>query len=910
MTRQLAMLGMALALAAVQAQGLRWDFADGMDGWRVGRHIDNLRVENGVLKGRVSGHDPQLISPLFDLTPNYRHEFVCRVKLSRVAGRGQLFFSDTTEGPDKGFDAKRVRSFALADTADWQIVRVRPFWQGEKRILQIRFDLMHGNDCAGVDFELDWLAIEEAPEGDFSHERRWDFKDNRHGDWTLGEGGRLVSPYLAITGRPTSWALITVRSAAPAWAELSWLSPSHSGMPTIPFLVAGDDQAHTYSIAVGEHLQWSGEAMQLSVQVVPEHEAPYELLRVELSEKPHAQAEVLCQYFGPAEYPNRVGKRNRMLLRLENIGHAPVAGTLHFRVPDGAAQRLEKDGKALLSMACTLPADFSETYEFDLLSQTTGSVIVMAELQIGGELRQRWTAKAVEVTPLPALPAAGSYVPEPKPAQTDYLIGSYYYPGFGTNRQWREMALYAPQTKPVLGYYDEGNPECIDWQIKWATEHGVNFFLVDWYWEAGRNYNEHWLDGFVQARHKRYCKWALMWANHNRKGTHSREDWIAVTERWLEKYICTPEYLTLDGKPVVFIWSPRNIREDMGGSVPSAEMLALSDRLAREAGLPGIVFYAMNQGGQAQLAQEGYAGYTTYHCFGRAQESSRNRRFYAYKAVVDQSPANWERDAAECAAAGLKFLPVVDTGWDARPRHGLDTFVIYDRNVAEFTRLLQDMKTWLDRRGQKVFVLGPWNEWTEGSYIEPCSEFGFEMLRAIRTVFCTETGASDDLCPQDMGLGPYDFALNLGQLRQDNWDFRGSSELFGWSALMYLKDLRLTSAGLTMSSVGRDPALRSGELRLNARDYTALEVTMAIKPASGEKDYAAVFWGTRFMPINGEATVTRPLHTDEGMHRYRFELSQHPKWRGALRHLRFDPIQRGDSTITIESIKLVPAVKP
>jgi hypothetical protein len=161
-----------------------------------------------------------------------------------------------------------------------------------------------------------------------------------------------------------------------------------------------------------------------------------------------------------------------------------------------------------------------------------------------------------------------------------------------------------------------------------------------------------------------------------------------------------------------------------------------------------------------------------------------------------------------------------------------------------------------------------------------------------------------------MGLGPYDFALNLGQLRQDNWDFRGSSELFGWSALMYLKDLRLTSAGLTMSSVGRDPALRSGELRLKARDYTALEVTMAIKPAPGEKDYAAVFWGTRFMSINGEATVTRPLHTDEGMHRYRFELSQHPKWRGALRHLRFDPIQRGDSTITIESIKLVPAVKP
>lgn len=911
MTRLIAVLGMVLALAAVQAQGIRWDFAEGMDGWRVGRHVEGLRVEDGVLKGRVSGHDPQLISPLFALAPNYRHEFVCRVRVSRVAGQGQLYYTDTTEGPYDGFDAKRVRGFVLTDTPDWQIVRLRPFWQGEKRIQQIRLDLMHGNDCAGVEFELDWLAIEEVAEGDFSNDRRWDFKGNRHDAWTVGAAGWLVSPYLAMTGQPSSWVLVTVRSAAPAWAELSWLSPANSGKPVIPFLVTGDDRAHTYSIPLGTHPQWSGEALQLSVQVVPEHEAPYDLQRVELAAKPHAEADVLCPYFGPAEYPNRVGKRNRMLLRLDNIGHAPASGMLHFRVHDGAVHRLEKDGEPLLSMACVLPADFSETYEFDVLSQTAGDAVVTAELQVGGELRQRWTAKAMAVTAAPAAPPPpGSYVPEPKPAQTDYLIGSYYYPGYGTNRQWREMALYAPWTKPVLGYYDEGNPECIDWQIKWATEHGVNFFLVDWYWEAGRNHNEHWLDGFVKARHKQHFKWALMWANHNRKGTHSREDWIAVTERWLEKYIRTPEYLTLDGKPVVFMWSPRNIREDMGGSAPSAELLALSDRMARDAGLPGIVFYAMNQGGQAQLAQEGYAGYTTYHWFGNARETSRNSRFFAYKAVVDQAADNWDRTAAACDAAGLKFLPVADTGWDARPRHGLNTFVIYDRSVAEFTRHLKDMKTWLDRRGEKMFVLGPWNEWTEGSYIEPCSEFGFEMLRAIRTVFCTDAGVSDDLSPQDMGLGPYDFELNLGQMRQDSWDFRGGQELFGWGALMYLADLRLTPAGLAMTSVGRDPAIRSGDVRLDARAYTALEVTMAIKPAPGEKDFAAFFWGTTFMPINGEANVSCPLHADEGMHRYRFDLAQHPKWQGTLKRLRFDPIQAGDRTITIESIKLVPVAKP
>jgi hypothetical protein len=900
----------ALLSVLAHAEQLRWDFRDGLGAWRVGRHLQDVRIEDGVLKARMSGHDPQLISPLFELAPTYRHELLCRLRVSRVAGRLQLFYSDTTEGPYDGFDSKRMREVSLADTTDWQIVRLRPFWQGEKSICQIRFDPMHGADCAGVEFALDWLAIVELPEDEFSQDRSWDFTNNQHLDWSIGEAGWLHSPYLLQSAQASSWVLLTLRSAAPAWAELSWISSAGSGKPVLPFLVAGDGLAHTYSLAVRTHPQWAGEPLQLSVQIVPEHEAAYELQRVELSAQPHKQPELLCHYFGPAEHPNRLGKANRMLLRLDNVGHAPAQGRLHFQVPEPARQQLLMDGKPLSSMACTVAADESQSYEFDLIAQELGEISVTAEFVVNGSAAQRWTAKSMTVTPAPSIPAPKAYVPEPKPAKTDYLIGSYYYPGFGTNRQWREMALFAPGTKPVLGYYDEGNPECIDWQIKWATEHGVNFFLVDWYWEAGRNRNEHWLDGFVKARHKSHFKWALMWANHNRKGTHSREDWIAVTQRWLNKYMSTPEYLTLAGKPVVFMWSPRNLRDDMGGSEPVAELLALSDRMARDAGLPGMVFYAMNQSGQQQLAQEGYVGYTTYHWFNRARESSRNRRFFAYKAVVDQAREQWDVVAEQCAQAGLAFLPVVDTGWDARPRHGLNSFVIYDRSVAEFTRHLRDAKNWMDQRGQKILVLGPWNEWTEGSYVEPCSEFGFEMLRAIREVFCAESAPAEDLCPQDMGLGPYDFELNLGRPRQDSWDFRGGQEFFGWSALMFVDGLRLTPAGLAMRSIGRDPAIHSGDLRLQAQAYTALEVSMAISPAPREKDYVALFWATSFSPIHGEACVTCPLVAEEGMHRYRLELSQHPKWLGMIKQLRFDPIQLEGRNITIESIELIPAVLP
>ena len=28
-------------------------------------------------------------------------------------------------------------------------------------------------------------------------------------------------------------------------------------------------------------------------------------------------------------------------------------------------------------------------------------------------------------------------------------------------------------------------------------------------------------------------------------------------------------------------------------------------------------------------------------------------------------------------------------------------------------------------------VIESWNEWTEGSYLEPCSEYGYQMLEAV-----------------------------------------------------------------------------------------------------------------------------------------------------------------------------------
>ncbi len=92
-------------------------------------------------------------------------------------------------------------------------------------------------------------------------------------------------------------------------------------------------------------------------------------------------------------------------------------------------------------------------------------------------------------------------IPAPRPISTaPYQVGAYYFPGWPTLDKWKVLDAF-PERTPLLGYYREGDPSVMDWQIKWAVEHGISFFAFDWYWDRGRRQLEHALhDGYFRAR--------------------------------------------------------------------------------------------------------------------------------------------------------------------------------------------------------------------------------------------------------------------------------------------------------------------------------------------------------------------------------------------------------------------------
>ena len=514
------------------------------------------------------------------------------------------------------------------------------------------------------------------------------------------------------------------------------------------------------------------------------------------------------------------------------------------------------------------------------------------------------------------LPKA-DYVPVPKPVESDYEIGAFYYPGWKEMREWERIYSTHPERKPVLGWYDEGNPEVIDWQIKWSLENGIQYYFVDWYWHQGRQHKDHWVKAFPQARYKSMFKWAMMWANHNPPGSHSEEDQRNVTKFWIENYFNTPEYYTIDGRPVVMIWSPRgmdddirNIERQKGNELGRGEgvkkLLDISKSMAKEAGYKGIYFMAMKMPEASTtaddiqwLADAGFEMTSIYHFMDHGSKAENPRRF-PFELVIEASLPHWE---ALHKTGILPFLPNLSTGWDSQPWHGERNTIIDGRTVDGFRRICEDFKKFSERTGIKSFVLAPTNEWGEGSYIEPNTEYGFGMFETVRNTFCKEPagGWSSNIGPEDVGLGPYDLPP-LERITRTDWDFNNGTQ--GWTALMGITGFKTENGRLIFRTTNSDPAMTTPLQRIKADEWESLVVRMKVTATDGvaSADRAQLFWSTATSTVSEANSLTVPIKADGEFRDVVFDLKSAQHWRRWVTSLRFDPVTRANRLIEIESI--------
>ena len=171
---------------------------------------------------------------------------------------------------------------------------------------------------------------------------------------------------------------------------------------------------------------------------------------------------------------------------------------------------------------------------------------------------------------------AGGYMPPPQPVRTEMLIGAHHCPLWESDKpeMWSNV-LKHPERTPALGFYSQENPEVSDWETKWAVEHGISFFVYCWYrTQQGGPVKTHFSSAIHEALFKsRFVdrmKYTIMWENQSRgsAGVSGEKDLFEnLLPFWIENYFKHPSYLKVDNKPVLFVYRPEYLVQDLGLSL-------------------------------------------------------------------------------------------------------------------------------------------------------------------------------------------------------------------------------------------------------------------------------------------------------------------------------------------------------
>ncbi len=362
----------------------------------------------------------------------------------------------------------------------------------------------------------------------------------------------------------------------------------------------------------------------------------------------------------------------------------------------------------------------------------------------------------------------------------------YYFPNFHVDprneavhgkgwTEWELMKHAGPrfpghmQPKiPAWGYEDEADPAVMARKIDAAADHGLDAFIFDWYWYEGPFLERALNEGFLGAPNRSRMKFALMWANHDWKNFHpgnrdtanykitfpwtTRKDTIPyVWDYLIEHYLTQPNYWKINGKPYFSIYAISRFISQMGGVEDAAEVLEDFRARAKAAGLTGLHLNAvgldmLDRSPQSaarhdQVIKAGFDSCTSYNCVCLSEKWMQEFPRVDFQEMAD--------DYIEVAkktmqALPFPFYPVITTGWDPSPRTIQSE--VYDptpcypwmavmesspEKLADATRKTAELLM-TRPADERIMFFNAWNEWTEGSYLEPDNFYGMKMLEAVR----------------------------------------------------------------------------------------------------------------------------------------------------------------------------------
>ena len=312
-----------------------------------------------------------------------------------------------------------------------------------------------------------------------------------------------------------------------------------------------------------------------------------------------------------------------------------------------------------------------------------------------------------------------------------------------TRAQPQFVGHHQPRLPGELGFYDLRLPEIQAEQIRLARQYGIYGFCYHYYWFGGKRLLDRPLRQ-VLADPSLDLPFCLCWANENwtRRWDgedqeiligqqHSPADDLAFI-RALVPVFRDPRYIQVDGKPLLLVYRPQILPD------PAATVARWRQELADQ-GEPGL-FLAAVQSFRDALGPDDtlFDALVEFppHGVPRVPVNAvqlLNPRFRGE--LLDYAACVAAAEAQVDPPGGKLVFPGVMTAWDNTARRQDQATIFAHASPAAYGRWL----TACCRRAlaqpapdRRLVFINAWNEWAEGSYLEPDRRYGYAYLHATR----------------------------------------------------------------------------------------------------------------------------------------------------------------------------------
>lgn len=300
---------------------------------------------------------------------------------------------------------------------------------------------------------------------------------------------------------------------------------------------------------------------------------------------------------------------------------------------------------------------------------------------------------------------------------------------------------YQPHCPIHFGYYDLANPRTMVEQAQVAKAYGLGGFSHYFYWFAGKTLLETPLQQMLDNPDVD-IPFCLTWANENWTRTwdggnhhiligqeHSIGDSVNLL-RHLRRYFEDPRYIRIDDKPVFTIYNSKIIPD-------LADIIDAWREEAASWGMPGLYLIGAETHDITPVGSLGFDAamqfppHNTHQANITDDKKLQNPKFtgevFDYEKLVAHELAREEPH--------YKFFRSSMLSWDNTARRQ-DAGRIYDNfSIDAYSRWTSHISNAVlanDKYSpdEKIIFINAWNEWAEGTHLEPDRRYGFAYLKA------------------------------------------------------------------------------------------------------------------------------------------------------------------------------------